>query len=1050
MLFEAYEDREMYEEEIDTARLFARYWQSRVWAQGRRALRATEPLSAVARAKDRLCRELAFRLFTTKRLDFEETAVAGVTADPANEEAWRELRSDGVITQPLKTRRQYQFFHETFLEYAAARHIASVPAGRSAAAWLIDHFLRTRDFFVAPVISHLGSVDPGLAPEIANRLYSGGGTTAESPLYAKRLAIDIFSNVDSSARREVGDLLSEAVLSDHDQSPSDWFVQRVGHLPAVEAPLAVEVLCDRIWERRKTKRSRMLLLQALAALARGQPGAVWGWVKGRGRKLLEFPDADRSDRLTFVSVALRMMDRCFSLGPDEIVEILENWYADGGDKTRAEIAALLARKLPEAPGVWETIEGMLREEAGGRFASPVAHSVGEGLLSLDREIPVDVVTRLREMLDEQGPVGEIAAAVLGVIADHPSQGTLFDSLWRAFIDAGRSDAGVLYNYCLRGLAQKAFDPLVERLRTCPPPLSSYVIGLCTDCPGLPSLGLDDVRHLLDGDLRDRMTAVRALAKGAAVDSKARPDFWQVLNSLTCTRTHSSAIGLMQNWRDVSPEDVAALMHVLDSVQDKNEAKELVARTLAGWLQYSAGRPNPGLVAAASEALRRLLRDRSTKVQERTVEALAWCPDFAPAFADSILEATRSPVPGIRQKAVRVLRAAGNTARLVVMGRDDPVENIRHDALIELAAGLTEEESLLLVDCVPHIETEAAVSPLRAWCHVATAAARFNGSLSCEIICAVLRRCAALSLSRDAQRTVAKNLAVATDQLALAARGAEVASFVSTLRESMLQALGTSSQSIELVSGVVEGLARALPLGSPVLQRLGGDSVLPDLCKKPIHRRESELRHQASEDLTPLVKLLEGRPSVVDPVKKRIFLSAVTSQFEKCRDVLNDDLCAAGFHVDMRENLQQGGGSLLEKLESYIDDCDLFIAIVGDAYGWEPEDEARPPGSPRRSYAQWEYLFAQGEHLDGSTRKRKDCLVYVASPEFLAQHRVDEPGGLSDLQREFVTKVRRGCKDQDEFSSLDELRWRVLRDSSPEGAQRARSAASAAKAKESAS
>ena len=98
---------------------------------------------------------------------------------------------------------------------------------------------------------------------------------------------------------------------------------------------------------------------------------------------------------------------------------------------------------------------------------------------------------------------------------------------------------------------------------------------------------------------------------------------------------------------------------------------------------------------------------------------------------------------------------------------------------------------------------------------------------------------------------------------------------------------------------------------------------------------------------------------------KIFLSAVSGQFKACRDALRSDLSAVGAEVVVQEDFQQHGASLLEKLERYIASCDRIIALVGDAYGFEPEETTRPAGHPRRSYTQWEYYFAMGQRLNGS-------------------------------------------------------------------------------------
>src|SRR5258707_13439245 len=114
---------------------------------------------------------------------------------------------------------------------------------------------------------------------------------------------------------------------------------------------------------------------------------------------------------------------------------------------------------------------------------------------------------------------------------------------------------------------------------------------------------------------------------------------------------------------------------------------------------------------------------------------------------------------------------------------------------------------------------------------------------------------------------------------------------------------------------------------------------------------------------------------------KIFLSAVSGQFKACRDALRSDLSAVGAEGVVKEDFQQHGASLLEKLECYIASCDRIIALVGDAYGFEPEETARPPGRPRRSYTQWEYFFAAGERLGGGSRSTQGHDVFHRPPGF---------------------------------------------------------------------
>jgi hypothetical protein len=134
---------------------------------------------------------------------------------------------------------------------------------------------------------------------------------------------------------------------------------------------------------------------------------------------------------------------------------------------------------------------------------------------------------------------------------------------------------------------------------------------------------------------------------------------------------------------------------------------------------------------------------------------------------------------------------------------------------------------------------------------------------------------------------------------------------------------------------------------------------------------------------------------------KIFISADSGQIKPCLDALRSDLSAVGAEVVVQEDFQQRGASLLEKLERYIASCDRIIALVGDAYGFEPEETARPAGRPRRSYTQWEYCFAMGERLDGSRQPPKDIFLYIGSPEFLAMNPVSQAEDSAQLQQEFT-------------------------------------------------
>jgi tetratricopeptide (TPR) repeat protein len=161
---------------------------------------------------------------------------------------------------------------------------------------------------------------------------------------------------------------------------------------------------------------------------------------------------------------------------------------------------------------------------------------------------------------------------------------------------------------------------------------------------------------------------------------------------------------------------------------------------------------------------------------------------------------------------------------------------------------------------------------------------------------------------------------------------------------------------------------------------------------------------------------------------KIFISAATSQFKKCRDALASDLRAVGAtEVKVQEDFTQGSSTLLDKLETYIAECDRVIVLVGEAFGAEPTAAETPSCASRRSYTQWEYCFGRGERLNGQRAKRKEVFIYFASAEFLRSQPIDQSDEVAKLQRTFAEAIVSSGEDRQEFSSLEELRALVLRD-----------------------
>ncbi len=76
--------------------------------------------------------------------------------------------------------------------------------------------------------------------------------------------------------------------------------------------------------------------------------------------------------------------------------------------------------------------------------------------------------------------------------------------------------------------------------------------------------------------------------------------------------------------------------------------------------------------------------------------------------------------------------------------------------------------------------------------------------------------------------------------------------------------------------------------------------------------------------------------MADPVLN-VFLSAVTKELGSYRTEVAKALREKGLHVKIQEDFNTGPGTLLEKLDAYIQQCHAVVCLMGDRYGAEPPD-----------------------------------------------------------------------------------------------------------------
>lgn len=181
-------------------------------------------------------------------------------------------------------------------------------------------------------------------------------------------------------------------------------------------------------------------------------------------------------------------------------------------------------------------------------------------------------------------------------------------------------------------------------------------------------------------------------------------------------------------------------------------------------------------------------------------------------------------------------------------------------------------------------------------------------------------------------------------------------------------------------------------------------------------------------------------NVASGAQARIFLSCVSAEFRGCRELLAKDLRRARAHVFAQEDFGVSGGTLLDKLDRYIQECDAVVHLIGDGTGAVPEavavqllfdrhpdlvevlpflaDRLRPNHEPM-SYSQWEAYLA----------------LYHARPLFVyfpASGAPREAGFVATeaeraSQAVHFSRIRTRGKDRGGFEDAERLSSHVLAD-----------------------
>ena len=107
------------------------------------------------------------------------------------------------------------------------------------------------------------------------------------------------------------------------------------------------------------------------------------------------------------------------------------------------------------------------------------------------------------------------------------------------------------------------------------------------------------------------------------------------------------------------------------------------------------------------------------------------------------------------------------------------------------------------------------------------------------------------------------------------------------------------------------------------------------------------------------------------MQPRIFISAVTSELGKTRQLAANVLGRLGYIAVWQDIFETGAGDLRQVLREKIDGCQGLLHLVGRAYGAEPPEPDADFG--RVSYTQYELLYAQ--------TKRKPTWIVFAEEDY---------------------------------------------------------------------
>jgi hypothetical protein len=162
-----------------------------------------------------------------------------------------------------------------------------------------------------------------------------------------------------------------------------------------------------------------------------------------------------------------------------------------------------------------------------------------------------------------------------------------------------------------------------------------------------------------------------------------------------------------------------------------------------------------------------------------------------------------------------------------------------------------------------------------------------------------------------------------------------------------------------------------------------------------------------------------------PPKRRIFLSAVSSEFGLTRDALAKYLVAQGYEAIWQDAFpdHQNAETLQRKLHDLIAGSDAVICLLGRRSGSYPPTDAAAPFADalplpftEASRTQWEFHFAR--------RLKKPWRLFRAHADLAPEQATPTGEDHPDRQAAYLRWIAAQDFNREEFTSTDELKAKV--------------------------